>query len=161
MATLYDITADQQTIVALLEETGGELTPEIEEAMAITREELETKAENYGKVIFEYKAKEEALANEIARLTAKKKTAQNIQQRMKERIAEALRVFDVDKLEAGAFRYGFRNSERVEISDLNHLPDKFIIVEKKADKKALFAAIKAGEQIIGATIEKNQTLQIR
>lgn len=161
MATLYDITQDQQAIVALLEETGGELTPEIEAAMEITLEQLEAKAEGYGKVIFEYKAKEEALATEIARLTAKKKTAQNIQQRMRDRIANALRVFDVDKLEAGTFRFSFRNSERVEISDLNTLPDKFIITEKKPDKKAVLAAIKAGETINGASISTNQTLQIR
>lgn len=51
MGTLYDITQDQQLIISLLEETGGELTPEIEEAMNITRSELESKAEGYGKVI--------------------------------------------------------------------------------------------------------------
>lgn len=159
--TLYEIEQAQQSLVDMLEETGGELTPEIEELMTFSREELEAKAEGYGKVIFEYKAREEALANEIARLTAKKKTAANIQQRLRDRLAEALRIFDVTKLEAGAFCYSFRNSVRAEISDFEALPDKFIIVEKKADKKALMAALKAGENISGANLFHNTTLQVR
>jgi hypothetical protein len=64
-------------------------------------------------------------------------------------------------LEAGAFRYSFRNSERAEISDFEALPDKFIIVEKKADKRALLAALKAGENISGAELFHNTTLQVR
>lgn len=161
MGTLYDITQDQQLIISLLEETGGELTPEIEEAMNITRSELESKAEGYGKAIFEYKAKEEAIDAEIKRLTARKKTAQNIQQRLKERIAEALEVFEVEKLEAGTFRYSFRKSKSVEIIDLNALPDEFIITEKKADKKAIGDALKAGSVICGAQLNENKSLQIR
>lgn len=161
MGTLYDITQDQQLIISLLEETGGELTPEIEEAMNITRSELESKAEGYGKAIFEYKAKEEAIDAEIKRLTARKKTAQNIQQRLKERIAEALEVFEVEKLEAGTFRYSFRKSKSVEIFDLNALPDEFIITEKKADKKAIGDALKAGSVIYGAQLNENKSLQIR
>ena len=161
MSTLYEITQDMESIILLLEENGGELTPEIEAALAITQDELTAKAESYAKVIFEYKAKEEALAKEIARLTARKKTAQNIQQRMRDRVAFALDTFAVDKMEAGAFRLSFRNSESVEITDINALPDRFIAVEKKADKKAILAAMKAGEAIDGAGITQNRSLQIR
>ena len=37
--TLYQISDEQRRINAMLEETGGELTPELEEALAITRME--------------------------------------------------------------------------------------------------------------------------
>ena len=87
--------------------------------------------------------------------------AQNIQQRLKERIAEALEVFEVDKLEAGTFRYSFRKSKSVEIIDLNALPDEFVITEKKADKKAIGDALKAGSVIFGAQLNENKSLQIR
>lgn len=42
--TLYSIAEDQRLINAMLEENGGELTPEIEEAMIITEENFLAKA---------------------------------------------------------------------------------------------------------------------
>jgi hypothetical protein len=41
---LYEITQDQLTILAFLEENGGELTPELQEAMTITQDSFEKKA---------------------------------------------------------------------------------------------------------------------
>ena len=45
MATLYTITEDQRLLNAMLEENGGELTPEIEEALRITEDNFIAKAE--------------------------------------------------------------------------------------------------------------------
>ena len=42
--TLYQISEEQQRLNAMLEESGGELTPEIEEALAINRDNLQVKA---------------------------------------------------------------------------------------------------------------------
>lgn len=49
MASIYNITAELEDIFLELEENGGELTPELEERLAITQDNLKEKLNNYRK----------------------------------------------------------------------------------------------------------------
>lgn len=159
--TLYNITEDQRLINAMLEETGGELTPEIEEAMLITEENFISKAEAYGATISEYDAQAEACAQEIKRLQAFKKTCENVSKRMKERISDAMMTFDKDKVTAGTFRFSFRKSTAVVVENEELIPEEYFRTERTICRKELMDALKAGEVIAGAMIETRQTLQMR
>lgn len=159
--TLYNITEDQRLINAMLEETGGELTPEIEEAMLITEENFISKAEAYGATISEYDAQAEACAQEIKRLQAFKKTCENVSKRMKERISDAMMAFDKDKVTAGTFRFSFRKSTAVVVENEELIPEEYFRTERTICRKELMDALKAGEVIAGAMIETRQTLQMR
>lgn len=159
--TLYSITEDQRLINAMLEETGGELTPEIEEAMLITEENFISKAEAYGATISEYDAQAEACAQEIKRLQAFKKTCENVSKRMKERISDAMMTFDKDKVTAGTFRFSFRKSTAVVVENEELIPEEYFRTERTICRKELMDALKAGEVIAGAMIETRQTLQMR
>lgn len=159
--SLYNITEDQRLINAMLEETGGELTPEIEEAMLITEENFISKAEAYGATISEYDAQAEACAQEIKRLQAFKKTCENVSKRMKERISDAMMTFDKDKVTAGTFRFSFRKSTAVVVENEELIPDEYFRTERTICRKELMDALKAGEVIAGAMIETRQTLQMR
>lgn len=159
--SLYNITEDQRLINAMLEETGGELTPEIEEAMLITEENFTSKAEAYGATISEYDAQAEACAQEIKRLQAFKKTCENVSKRMKERISDAMITFDKDKVTAGTFRFSFRKSTAVVVENEELIPEEYFRTERSICRKELMDALKAGEVIAGAIIETRQTLQMR
>lgn len=159
--SLYNITEDQRLINAMLEETGGELTPEIEEAMMITEENFISKAEAYGATISEYDAQAEACAQEIKRLQAFKKTCENVSKRMKERISDAMMTFDKDKVTAGTFRFSFRKSTAVVVENEELIPEEYFRTERTICRKELMYALKAGEVIAGAMIETRQTLQMR
>lgn len=159
--SLYNITEDQRLINAMLEETGGELTPEIEEAMLITEENFISKAEAYGATISEYDAQAEACAQEIKRLQAFKKTCENVSKRMKERISDAMMTFDMDKVTAGTFRFSFRKSTAVVVENEELIPEEYFRTERTICRKELMDALKAGEVIAGAMIETRQTLQMR
>lgn len=159
--SLYNITEDQRLINAMLEETGGELTPEIEEAMLITEENFISKAEAYGATISEYDAQAEACAQEIKRLQAYKKTCENVSKRMKERISDAMMTFDKDKVTAGTFRFSFRKSTAVVVENEELIPEEYFRTERTICRKELMDALKAGEVIAGAMIETRQTLQMR
>lgn len=159
--SLYNITEDQRLINAMLEETGGELTPEIEEAMIITEENFISKAEAYGATISEYDAQAEACAQEIKRLQAFKKTCENVSKRMKERISDAMMTFDKDKVTAGTFRFSFRKSTAVVVENEELIPEEYFHTERTICRKELMDALKAGEVIAGAMIETRQTLQMR
>ena len=159
--SLYNITEDQRLINAMLEETGGELTPEIEEAMLITEENFISKVEAYGATISEYDAQAEACAQEIKRLQAFKKTCENVSKRMKERISDAMMTFDKDKVTAGTFRFSFRKSTAAVVENEELIPEEYFRTERTICRKELMDALKAGEVIAGAMIETRQTLQMR
>ena len=159
--SLYTIAEDQRLINAMLEENGGELTPEIEEAMQITEENFLDKAEAYGATISEYDAQAEACAAEIKRLTAYKRTCENVSKRMKERMADAMQAFSRDKVTAGTFRFSFRNSTAVRIENEDIIPDEFFKTERTLNKRDLMDALKAGEYIAGAALETRKSIQMR
>lgn len=160
--TLYTITADQLLINEMLEANGGELTPEIEEAMQITEENFLEKAEAYGATIAEYDAQTEVIAAEIKRLTAYKKTCENVSKRMKERMAEAMQAFNTDKVTAGTFRFSFRKSTAVVVENEDMIPEEFFKTERTLDKRALMDALKGDEYFItGAKLVTRKSIQMR
>ena len=59
--TLYQISEEQRRLDAMLEETGGELTPEIEEALAVNEGNFMQKSRDYGYAVLRYKAFVEAI----------------------------------------------------------------------------------------------------
>lgn len=158
--TLYHIDEEQRRINAMLEETGGEITPEIEELMAVNEQNFVTKAENYGYAILHYKAIVAAVKAEKDRLDAIKKTAENAVARMEERIVAAMQTFDKPKVEAATLKLSLRKSERVVVDDEAKVPADCIKVKTEISKTDLKAHIKAGDDC-GAHIEENQSLQIK
>lgn len=161
MKTLYTITEDQRLINQMLEENGGELTPEIEEAMLITEDNFLAKAEAYGATISEYNAQADACAVEIKRLQAYKRTCENVSNRMKERLSEAMKAFDKDKVTAGTFRFSFHKCQAVVIEDEMLIPDTYKDFTPSIRKQDIMAALKNGEIIAGAMLETRQSLTMR
>ena len=158
--TLYQISEDQRRLNAMLEETGGELTPELEEALAITEQNFVSKAENYGKAILHYKQLVAAAKAETDRIKAIQKTCENAIARMEERLRDAMILFDKPKVEMATLKLSLRKSERVVIDDENNLPADCIVVKTEVSKTEVKRHLKAGETI-GAHLEENQSLQIK
>lgn len=158
--TLYQISEDQRRLNAMLEETGGELTPELEEALAITEQNFVSKAENYGKAILHYKQMVAAAKAETDRIKAIQKTCENAIARMEERLRDAMILFDKPKVEMATLKLSLRKSERVVIDDENNLPADCIVVKTEVSKTEVKRHLKAGETI-GAHLEENQSLQIK
>lgn len=159
--TLYHITSEQLRINELLEESGGELTPEIEEALMLNAENFEIKADGYIESISRYKALAEAADVRIKEMQRIKKTSENIEKRLKERLLQAMMVMEVDKMEIGLRKLSIRNTSAVNITDETHIPAEYIIIEQKYDKTRIKDALKNGEIIPGAELLTNKSIQIR
>lgn len=172
---LYELTAEQARIEALLEENGGEITPEIEEALTLTEEALPRKVDGYGVLIRQFAATEAACDAEIKRLQAIKKTAQNAQRSMKDRILFAMQSFGFDKLAGTTTKFSTRASKAVELdeetllarylTDINNfaatLPD-WLSLDIKVSKTAISAYYKeTGLTPEGAKVVENKSLIIR
>lgn len=93
---LFQISRDYLNILDELELNGGELTPELEEALAVTQENFRTKLGNYRKLIANTEGEIQIVAEEIARLQGTKKTKDNTVKKLKERMLEAVVLFGDD-----------------------------------------------------------------
>lgn len=159
--TLYHITSEQLRINELLEESGGELTPEIEEALMLNEQNFVTKADGYIESIAKYRALAEAADVRIKEMQRIKKTAENIEKRLKERLMTAMYVMDRDSVEIGSRKLSLRHTKAVNITDAARIPSCFSIVEVKHDKKRIGEALKNGELVPGAELVSNTSIQIR
>lgn len=158
---LYEITVEQQQLNALLEENGGELTPEIEEALKINLDNFNAKAEGYVKAIKNYKAEEDAIAEEIKRLQEKKRVNANAQARLKEALKTAMDTFDTPKVQAGLFKVSLTKSEAVNIVDESLIPEEYKKIKYDISKTDIKNAIKSGLVVEGAEIVENKSITIR
>ena len=158
--SIYHISDEQRRINAMLEETGGELTPEIEEALAVNEQNFVQKAENYGYAILHYKAIVAAVKAEKDRLDAIKKTAENAIARMEERLVAAMQQFERPKVEADTLKLSLRRSERVVVDDENAVPADCKTIKIEVSKTELKRHLKAGEDC-GAHLEENHSLLIK
>jgi hypothetical protein len=159
--TLYAITSEQLRINELLEESGGELTPEIEEALTLNEENFLVKSEGYIESIARFKALAEAADVRIKEMQRIKKTAENSKRRLEERLLWALQTMGRDKVEIGLRKLALRMTTAVNITDETAIPAEYIKVETSVDKMRIKEALKSGEVITGAELVTNQSIQIR
>ena len=161
--TLYGITAELNDILAQLEELGGEITPEIEQALAINEEQFVAKAEDYGHAILNLKGMAAAAKAEKERLAGLQKFYENTQKRLTDALSSAMQVFGHDKVENATMRLSLRHSTATEVDDLDQLPAEYKTtkVEVVADKTAIKKAIQEGEDVPGAHLVENVSLQIK
>lgn len=115
--TLFQLSADMAAIEDALWESGGELTPELEEALQETEQGLVNKVDGYGAVVRSFASKEAILDAEIKRLTALKKTAENAQKRIKEHVLDTMGMFGIEKLEGAYCKISRRRTQKVETND--------------------------------------------
>lgn len=159
--TLFEI---EQTYINIVEQLmNDEVTPQLEEALAIAEKDLQTKGIAYANVIKQIDAECDIIDAEIERLTKAKKARQNASERLKERIKQAMILFGKDEIKTPLIKLSFRKSESVIVKDVNALPNdyKTIKVTEQADKLKIKEALKNGEKIEGCEIVENFNLQIK
>lgn len=90
---IYQIQQDLLAIFDELEENGGELTPELEEKLAITQEEFKDKIESYANVIKKLKDDLRVIDTEVNRLRGIKESKSKTIDKLEEIIIKAIDEF--------------------------------------------------------------------
>lgn len=161
MMSIYNITDDFSQIMAEIESTGGEISPEIDEKLQINQFNLIEKTTNYVHVIKTLDSECDIIDDEIKRLQELKKQRSNFTQSLKDRLKNAMQAMELTEIKTALNKINFRKSESVEIIDESILPNNVLIYEPKIDKKKIKEIIKNGGQVFGAKIVENQNLQIK
>ena len=159
--SLYNIEKEYLEIANQLED--GELTEQLEQALAINQQELQGKAVAYAYVIKEAEHNISAIDAEIKRLQSLKKTEKNKVDRLKETIHKAMELFGITEVKTETLKINFRRSEGV-VGESDSLPDDFVKVvpeQRKPDLTAIKAAIKEGRKVEGFELETRYNLQIK
>lgn len=158
---LYNITTEMKNLTLQLEE--GELTPELEQLLVITQDQLQAKAIDYCHVIKNLESDLDAIDAEIKRLRAMKDAKDKAIDRMKEAVRNAMLASGIDKIESSLFKLSLRRSESVEVVNIDQLPEMLTTVKKtvSADKVKIKEFIKSGLTVEGAVIKENYSLQIK
>lgn len=118
MSSLFSISNDLEEIFYLLEENGGELTPELEERLALTQDNFKEKVGNYIKAIQALDSDTNECKQEVDRI----KKLSDSKKKNKEKLSKAL----IDAI----INYGDTNNKGIKLVDLGTV--KAQIRESKA-----------------------------
>jgi hypothetical protein len=161
--SLYNIEQEYLEIANQLED--GELSPELETALAINERELQGKAIAYAYVIKEAEDTVSIIDAEIKRLQGLKKTEQNKAQRLKDTIQNAMDLYGITEIKTETLKLNFRRSEGVICTDSSvTIAEEFATVVPQSIKPNLNEikkAIKEGRDVTGFEIEERYSLQIK
>lgn len=162
--SLYQIQGDYLELASLLEESGGEITEELEERLSINREELNQKAENYALLIRQIEGKASVIKAEMDRLKALLVSKQNTAERLKENIKRAMDMYDVKTIEGNLVKLTLRNNAAsVKIEEGAKIPKEFLVktVNEAPDKKAIKEHLQGGKVIAGVTLVSTKSILIK
>lgn len=141
----------------------GEVTPELEQELAINESQLQEKAVNYGYVIKQLGHEVNAVNEEIKRLTDIKKRNEKAIERMETAISNAMQLYGIEKVDSSFLKLSFRKSESVEIVNEAQLAPEYLTTKTTTapNKTAIKEAIKQGVEVEGAVLVTNKNLQLK
>ena len=164
MRALYKIREDMQAVLnpPLADEDGTEevimSADEFRTQLTPLEIEFDDKLENCLAYIKNLKAEETALAEEIRKLTARKKSAQNKQDSIKEYTLSEIEQAELAGITVGPHKARIAKSQdAVLVMDENLVPDNFIKIERKVQKREILKWFKeTGEILDGIDIETDR-----
>lgn len=160
---LFQIEEQYQYILQLLEASEGEITPEIEEQLALNEENFEAKAKSYRAMIMKWKSDLVAAKAEEDRIKAFKQNRQNAIDRLSANLDYALQHRSLEKLDFGVDgKISYRKSTAVVVNE-EVLAKKWFTkkVTQSPNKTAIKEALVAGKKVKGAELDIRQNIQIK
>ena len=139
----------------------GEVDQEVQNALMVTQQNLQTKAIDIAYVVKSFDDEIEIYEREIKRLTEIKDQMKKRKEWLKTNLSNAMQEFGVVELKGKTIKLSFRKSESVEVDDIDALDDRFKRIKIEPDKTAIKTALKLGEKVEGARLVENQNLQIK
>lgn len=156
---LHEIVSDALEITNALIESGGEVTPEIDEKIKCNEVALTAKVDSYVIV-------DERLSNEEAYWSAKAKEFSAIakgfgeaRERLKTNIKSAMIAMNTDEIKGGDYRYKLSKAKPSLVLVDKEVPHEYMIVEIKPDKEKIRAALADGFSVAGAQLVESVALR--
>ena len=159
--SLYNIEQEYLEIANQLED--GDLSQELETALAINEQQLQGKAVAYAYVIKESEDDILILETRIKEWQKKLKAKKAIIEVLKKNVGNAMKLYGYHEIKTADVKLNFRRSEGV-VGSNDYLTDDLVTIipeQRKPNLVAIKAAIKEGIEIEGYSIEERYSLQIK
>lgn len=165
MASLYEIRTDYATLLTMYDSAEtDEAREQYLELMATADDAIDEKAEIYAKIIRNKQAEAEAYKAEAERLTAKRKSAERVIERMKEALLDVMIVAEKPEISTTIGKWKIqKNPIKCEVLNIDAIPAEYHIPQPdKVDVKAMIAQHKlTGEVFDGCEFKQEEGIRFR
>lgn len=159
---LFNIQSQYAHILACIEASEGEITPEIDAALQFTQQQMQEAGINIGLSIKHLDYSEDILTQEIERLTTYREKVRKGKELLKNRLTEAMQQFGIERISSPTINLSFRKSEAIEITEESAIPAAYFDQPPpKVSKSKIRDAIKNGNEVPGASLVTRQNLIIK
>ena len=161
MATLYNLTEEFAKILNMVgDEEDFESVLEQIETLEMS---IANKLNGYAKVIKEVDGSIATIKAETERLTARKKSKENLIKSLKQRMQDAMERIDERKIDTDLFCFAIQNSPvKLVIENLELVPPEYLFTRPpEVDTKAVKDALKSGDLVENENIRLEQGQHLR
>jgi len=163
--SLYNLSAELAVINDELSEKEGVLDEDLEARMDAITIPFNSKIEGIVRWTKNIESKEDMLDKEISRLQARKKSASNLQVRLKAYMKMCMERADKTKIELDTFTVSLaKNPPSVNIINPEAVPAQYTTIKTEVviNKGRILENMKAGEKVPGCELIENKTnLRVR
>jgi hypothetical protein len=110
MASLYTIQLEYVRIMDMIEDAGGEITDEINEALQALYEDKDNLIDAICETIVNYEGRNVAIKMEVERLTSRAKSNNNAIEKSKDTLLKVLKHFNMKSTSKGSKGYAFKTA---------------------------------------------------
>ena len=165
MASLYELSAEYAGFLdAYVNAQNEDEAAEILQSLVDIHGELTEKAENYVKVIKNVQSDVDGYKAEAKRLTKKATAGENLIERLKNAMLEAMKMTDTPKIETSIGKWRVQNNPwSCDVTDIDKVPMEYHIKqEDKIDKTGLLKHFAlTGEMVDGCEFIQKQGIRFR
>lgn len=165
--TLYSLSKDleqlQNELLESADEETGELDNKIVEAVDKLQGTFEEKAVKVAMVYKNFDSFLTSIEAEEKRLKALKEKVEREKERVEKYITRACETTGTTRIEGVQATISFRKSEKVVVDNESLIPEEFMKVKTtyEPDKTKIKKAIKNGEEVLGASLQTTNNIQIK
>lgn len=161
--TLFEISTAFREVAALLEESGGECTPETLARIEELERDQQDKAKAYVMLIRELTVEAGAISAEATRLSNRAKAKESAAARLKERLLQHLQALQITKLDLGIATVSVQTAPRPSIRWMGEgePPVTYTRTKVELDGTRAYDAWRVGTLPEGFEVKHTTFLQIR
>jgi len=160
---LYELQKGYQNLLGMVDEESPD--SDIINALTVIEGAIEVKAGNIAHIIKTLESEASFIKEEEKRLSARRKTRENTIANMKQYLQDTMTSLGMDKIKTPTRTISIQlNPPAVQIVDEDVIPGKFLTLipeHYEVNKKLISAALKAGEDVKGAELNRGSSLRIR
>lgn len=142
----------------------GELTEDTERALAQLEGDIQHKVHGCARVVNALMRRETALRNEASQILAAAKRLDTAVANLRDVMCETLQDCGIPRIHGDLYTVSVQKSPpkvSASVEALDTLPDKYVVIEKRLNAKAILAAYKNGEELpAGVHVDQDNHVRI-